>query len=194
MNIYIDTEFNSFQGELISVALCAEDGQEFYEVLHCKDPHVWVEKHVMPILNKAPLPTYSALQDKLQVFLRQYKRINIIADWPDDIRYFCELLITGPGENFNRPPTTMEIRPDLCNDNSKIPHNALEDARAIRTLAVHRSLIPKGKTLPQTVENLQNLMARDGETLLEMKAEIAALKGKLNQAEQAVAKLNRREA
>ena len=33
MNIYIDCEFNGFGGKLISMALCADDGREFYEVV-----------------------------------------------------------------------------------------------------------------------------------------------------------------
>lgn len=60
-------------------------------------------------------------------------------------------------------------------------------------MSTYRLLVPKGEALPQTVENLQKLMARDAETMLEMKAETATLKEKLNQAQQAVAKLNRRE-
>jgi len=40
MRIYIDTEFNEFQGALISMALVAADGEEFYEVLACENPKV----------------------------------------------------------------------------------------------------------------------------------------------------------
>ena len=55
MRIYIDTEFNEFKGELISMALVAEDGEEFYEVLHCANPKGWVAEHVMPFLEKEPV-------------------------------------------------------------------------------------------------------------------------------------------
>jgi hypothetical protein len=130
MRIYIDTEFNEFKGELISMALVAEDGNEFYEVLHCANPGSWVAQHVMPILDKKPI-SLELFQTKLQAFLFQYHRIHLIADWPEDIKHFCQALITGPGLCLNYPPITMEMRRDLSSKDSKVPHNALHDARAI---------------------------------------------------------------
>lgn len=44
--------------------------------------------------------------------------------------------------------------------------------------------VPKGQTVPQTVENLQAIMARDAETMLEMRDEIGRLKSKINQLQQ----------
>jgi hypothetical protein len=55
----------------------------------------------------------------------------LVADWPEDIQHFCELLITGPGLRLDTPPLTIEIRRDL-DAVSALPHNALEDARAIK--------------------------------------------------------------
>lgn len=129
MNIYIDCEFNGFGGELISMALVAEDGEEFYEVVECKDYITpWVAENVMPILNKESV-SFSVFQTKLQQFLHRYTSVHIIADWPDDIKYFCQALITAPGTRINTPLLTMEIcRIDAT---SKLPHNALEDARGI---------------------------------------------------------------
>jgi len=43
-------------------------------------------------------------------------------------------------------------------------------------------LTPKGETVPQTVENLQAIMARDAEEMLRMKRQISTLREKLNQA------------
>jgi hypothetical protein len=43
---------------------------------------------------------------------------------------------------------------------------------------------PKGETIPQTVENLQAIMARDADEMLWMKEEISKLTQKLNQARQ----------
>lgn len=130
MRVYIDTEFNEFKGELISMALVAEDGNEFYEVLHCANPGSWVAKHVMPILDKKPV-SLEIFQSKLQQFLFQYERIQLIADWAEDIKHFCQVLITAPGQCLNFPPIVMEIRRDLSSADSKVPHNALHDARAI---------------------------------------------------------------
>lgn len=52
MNLYIDCEFNGFGGQLISMALVAEDGTEFYEVVPLlEEVTPWVAEHVMPVLN-----------------------------------------------------------------------------------------------------------------------------------------------
>lgn len=135
MNIFIDCEFNEFEGELISMALVAEDGQEFYEVLDLGEYAVygyWVQDNVLPYLNKDPIEK-SVFQSKLWAFINQWKEVHIIADWPDDIKYFCQALITAPGIAINTPPNlTMQIDRSLSTETSKILHNALEDAKAIK--------------------------------------------------------------
>lgn len=131
MNIFIDGEWNSYGGELISLALIAEDGRTFYEVLGCDNPDPWVAENVMPKLGK-PWIAMESLQEQLKVFLRQFEfdRVHIIADWPEDIMWFCKVLITGPGTRLDTPPLTMEVlRVDTV---SKNPHNALADATALR--------------------------------------------------------------
>lgn len=148
MKIFIDTEFNEWQGQLISMALVDEDGEEFYEVLECPNPGPWVAKHVMPILNKAPI-TKELFMWKLTNFLGQYKSIELYADWPDDIKYFCDTLITGPGEMVNLGYFTCVVDRQLSARGSKIPHNALEDARAI-----HESYLEKIIFENQKKENL----------------------------------------
>lgn len=134
MNIYIDTEFNEFQGELISMALVAESGPEFYEVLPCDNPGPWVAENVMPILGQEPV-VRQVFQLRLQHWLAQFASVHLIADWPEDIQHFCQSLITGPGMRINTPPLTMEIRRDI-DAVSELPHNALADARAIKDLAI----------------------------------------------------------
>lgn len=135
MNIFIDCEFNEFGGDLISMALVADDGQEFYEVLNLeKDSKYgdWVSKHVVPILNKDPI-SKDIFQAKLWSFINQWENVHIIADWPDDIKYFCMALILAPGTAINTPLNfTFQLDRSLSSDKSLIPHNALEDARAIR--------------------------------------------------------------
>jgi hypothetical protein len=130
MKIYIDTEFNEFRGELISMALVAEDGAEFYEVLECENPGSWVAQNVIPVLNKATVPHY-LFKMKLFGFLNWFDSIHLVADWPEDIKHFCEQIITGPGDMMNIPSFTCEVRRDLSTKNSKILHNALADARAL---------------------------------------------------------------
>jgi hypothetical protein len=131
MRFWLDTEFNEFRGELISMALVAEDGREWYEVLPCPNPRSWVAQHVMPILGKNPLNNQLEMSWSLCAFLSQFGHIHIIADWPEDIAYFCGVLITGPGQRIETPPTTFEIDRDLDAAISAVPHNALEDARAM---------------------------------------------------------------
>lgn len=135
MNLFIDCEFNEFGGDLISMALVAEDGQEFYEVLNLENDEKygsWVFFNVVPWLNKKPI-TKQLFQTKLWQFINQWDEVHIIADWPDDIKYFCMSLITGPGIAMGTPLNlTMQIDRTLNTETSKIPHNALEDARAIK--------------------------------------------------------------
>jgi hypothetical protein len=135
MNIFIDCEFNGHGGELISMALVSEDGSEFYEVLNLDknyDYVDWVKKNVVPILNKDPI-TSDSFKNKLWRFLNKYDDVHVIADWPDDIKYFCQSLITAPGQMINIPNIlTMEVDRSLSTESSVILHNALEDARAIK--------------------------------------------------------------
>ncbi len=129
MRIFIDGEWNSYGGELISLALVSEDYRTFYEVLGCYKPDPWVEENVMPKLGKqwVSLPE---LQENLESFLSQFDSLNIIADWPEDIMWFCKVLVTGPGTRLDTPPLTMQVlRVDTVSSN---PHNALADAMALR--------------------------------------------------------------
>lgn len=130
MIMTLDCEFNSFGGELISMALVAQDGEEFYEVLKYAhmDIDPWVAEHVIPILNKEPVSLF-AFQHKLEKFLCQYETPVVVADWHQDISYLCDAIITGPGMRLRTPDMTMVVK-DI-EAPSKLPHNALEDARGI---------------------------------------------------------------
>lgn len=131
MQLFLDCEFNSYQGALISMALVSADGKEWYEVLECSDPDPWVKENVMPVLDKDPISKEEFVKS-LETFLMQFDIAHIIADFPDDCRHFCDVLVTGPGERINTPPLFMQIIRDDYADDSKQLHNALADARAIR--------------------------------------------------------------
>ena len=145
MKIALDTEFNGFGGQLISIALVPETLEDiFYEVLPCDNPDQWVAKNVITVLNQEPIHSdfslaKSVLQHRLQKWLINIQLqtdddIEIIADWPDDIRYFCELLITGPGYMIATPKRmtfTMDRSLPETSIHSKIPHNAREDALSL---------------------------------------------------------------
>ena len=128
----IDTEFNEFGGDLISLALVDIDDPDekpFYEVLECRNPGDWVAQHVIPILNK-PAISIAVFQRLLAGYLSKFSAVHISADWPDDIKYFCQAIITGPGMCIQTPALSFEIRRDI-DAPSELPHNALADARAI---------------------------------------------------------------
>lgn len=133
MNLYLDTEFNGFGGDLISMALVTQWPHIFfYEVLkydHLKiDP--WVAKNVIPVLEKEPVDM-DDFQWNLRKFLASFSNIpiNIVADWPEDIAHFCKALITGPGFRIPTPPITFEIK--NIDYKSEVPHNAAYDALAM---------------------------------------------------------------
>lgn len=137
MKLWLDCEFNGFNGDLISMALVAADGREFYEVLPCRDVVPWVAEHVIPILGKEPI-TKEEFARRLQTFLWSIDdALTIIADWPDDISYFCKAMITGPGECINTPHLQFRIVRDIPKSAYEPPlnpcqHNALSDARAMK--------------------------------------------------------------
>lgn len=131
MKIWIDTEFNEYKGDLISLGMIDENGNEWYEVLDCPNPKSWVAQHVMPHLMKEAI-SHSEFYYRLEKFLNNYSNIQIIADWPDDIAWFCRSLIVGPGLCINHPPLTFEICSNISSQRSLIPHNALADAIAIK--------------------------------------------------------------
>lgn len=137
MLVFIDTEFNGFGGELISLALVTAGGQDFYEVLQPTKPIVhWVKENVMPYLEKEPI-TKDIFQAKLYQYLMDVSKfgqepLTIIADWPDDIKYFCDSLITGPGTCITTPAKmNLFLNRTLSSRESRVPHNAFHDAVAI---------------------------------------------------------------
>ena len=131
MRFWIDCEWNDWQGELISIALVDADGFEFYRVVRYLGAKPWVMENVIPKLGRGAV-SYQTMQQELKEFLMPYSTVHIIADWPEDIMHFCRALVTGPGERIPTPKLTMEIRRDIGSDKSKIPHQALADAHAMR--------------------------------------------------------------
>ena len=142
MRYFLDTEFNGFGGELISVGLAPEDGdQDYYVVIPIEKPYEpWVERHVVPYLESVPRMLYNRLDrvaaaHDIAAYLAGDNDVEIIADWPEDIALFCRLLLVGETEivdiqrmrfEFRRTPGFSTAR------NSAVPHNALHDARALR--------------------------------------------------------------
>lgn len=145
MNLYLDCEFNGFNGPLISLALVDELGQHFYEVLPCPDPIPWVAQNVMPRLNQSPI-TLNQFQQRLQAFLGKYEHIHVIADWPEDFSLFLNMLIMAPGSHMGIPTLTMQLWKPTSSQliyHSTDLHNALSDAQ---TLALNYQYFLKNLT------------------------------------------------
>lgn len=146
MIFYIDTEFDGFGGELLSLALVPDDHQcrAFYWEIDDVDKAVtneWVKENVVPVMDKSPKQLLEFNNNKnisqsLQAYFDNFNSAHIIADWPDDIKYFCESLITGPGKRIVTPRLSFEIRYvdsypcDVVDDDYR--HNAYWDAIALR--------------------------------------------------------------
>lgn len=141
MRYFLDTEFNGFGGDLISLALVGEDYRELYVATACRHPVEWVAKNVMPIVRchgAEPIDINPwEFGQEIAAFLDDDPRPVIVADWPDDIRYFCAALIVGPGEMVNIPgPVQFQVHrvESYPNTFGAIQHNALWDARALRAV------------------------------------------------------------
>lgn len=139
MLYFLDTEFNGFGGELISLALVSEAGKELYLATHCPAPAEWVKENVMPILRcEGAEPHCTDVGQFGRIiarFLAGDRNAAIVADWPDDISYFCKALITAPGEMVAIPQIQFQmLRVDAYPTDlpGAVQHNALWDARALR--------------------------------------------------------------
>jgi hypothetical protein len=142
LRYFLDTEFNGFGGALLSLALVPEDGEELYLTLaHEGAYEPWVERHVVPYLDTVAEPLRgpplgrSDAAHMVAHFLAHDPEPLIVADWPEDIAQFCRLLLIGPRDivdvsaidfRFQRLPGFSTAA------NSRVPHNALHDARALR--------------------------------------------------------------
>lgn len=142
MRYFLDTEYNGIGGALLSLALVPDRGDELYLTLQTSDPLLdWVERHVVPYLDSVsqqlscPRLARADAAHALERYLVHDDEPLIVADWPEDIAQLCNLMITGPGVMIETPHVTFQLM-TMSNfstaANSKVPHNALHDARALR--------------------------------------------------------------
>lgn len=132
--LFLDTEFNGFGGELISLALVPETYPvTWYGVLATPDkPDPFVAEHVIPKLGESPLGP-DLFNASLCRYLLLFPECEIIADWPADFEHLCNQL-TACGRNLGwRLPFNCTMRLiDTPALNPVTPHNALSDAQALR--------------------------------------------------------------
>ena len=159
MKYFLDFEFNGFGGEVISMALVREDGESLSLVFGCQEPVEWVAQNVMPILRSGyvshgpeDFPKINAPYAIAKFLREDLTPITIVADWPDDIRYFCELLIVAPGQMVSVPSLTFKmLRVDAYPTDvvGAIQHNAYWDAVALAKVC--------GFSVPiKSLDNLSN--------------------------------------
>src|SRR5215208_469958 len=142
MRYFLDTEYNGWGGALLSLALVPNDGEELYLTLDwdgALDP--WVERNVIPYLDMvsdtmvSPRLSRADAARTVAHYLAGDPDPLIVADWPEDIAQFSMLIVTGPGVMAEVPSLTfkfVELSGFSTAANSKVPHNALHDARALR--------------------------------------------------------------
>lgn len=142
MRYFLDTEYNGWGGALLSLALVPDHGEELYLTLDwdcALEP--WVERNVVPYLDTVPEPLASPRLSRADAaravshYLAGDSDPLIVADWPEDIALFNALLLTGPGTMVEVPPLTfrfIELTGFSTAANSRVPHNALHDARSLR--------------------------------------------------------------
>lgn len=138
MRYFLDTEFNGFGGDLISLALVPEEeGREhFYEALTCTAPTPWVAENVLPVLATEPR-SRAEVAKRFAHYLHNDPAPLLVADWPEDIAHAARLLITGSGMMLPVRGLRFELfDPDLIISGSEhpsaVPHNARHDAMALR--------------------------------------------------------------
>jgi len=139
---FLDTEYNGWGGALLSLALVPDHGEELYLTLACDGVlEQWVERNVVPYLDSVPhhlaSPRLSRADAARAVahYLAGDDDPLIVADWPEDVALFNALLVTGPGIMAEVAEFTCRVvqLPGFSTAaNSKVPHNALHDARALR--------------------------------------------------------------
>jgi hypothetical protein len=141
MRLFLDCEFTqlSSAAKLISLALVAENGREFYVELQdtwqpcdCSDfvkdivlPQLWGESYSLPIVQA---------RVSLLGFLTSFKNeVEIVTDAPEyDWELFCDLVYEAgrwPRIVRNFPTDATTLVP--TSEGEELPHHALLDARII---------------------------------------------------------------
>jgi hypothetical protein len=142
LRYFLDTEYNGWSGALLSLALVPEEGEELYLTLDWDGAlEQWVERNVIPYLDSVPQSHVSPRMSRCDAartiahYLAGDPDPLIVADWPEDIALFSALLVIGPGVMAEVPGLRFQFVPLAgfsTAANSRVPHNALHDARALR--------------------------------------------------------------
>lgn len=133
MRYFLDTEFNEFGGELISLGLVSASGKELYFELDTPITwRPWVEQHVKPLLTGPKVGREVAQKTLAAYFITDASTPVIICDWPADIAHFCSLLDLGFGKRLGVNRWEFILQDINSTTKPDTPHHALSDARALR--------------------------------------------------------------
>lgn len=142
MRYFVDTEFNGFGGDLISLAAVPEDAlaSPFYEAVECLRPTDWAAEHILPVLQTKPRPLRE-VATRFAEFLDQDAAPVIVADWPEDIAHAAALLTNGKGGRLLGAEVVFKLLGQSkfsTDSSSEVPHNAYYDALALREWVLAR--------------------------------------------------------
>lgn len=152
MKLFLDCEFTRLNKDtkLISLALVAESGQEFYvellDTYGVADCSEFVIEHVLPQLNPSVYgQTLVEAQASLSGYLACFdESLEICTDAPDwDWDFFCDLAYVDhrwPAHVMNRPTNLITLFSEANTvalqdvELPDLPHHALLDARILALL------------------------------------------------------------
>lgn len=152
MKLFLDCEFTQLNklSKLISLALVAESGEEFYvellDTYSVSDCSEFVIEHVLPQLDPSRHgQTFAKAQASLSDFIARFdEMLEVCTDAPQwDWDFFCDLAYVAhrwPAHVINRPTNLTALFSQLHNtslDDVKLPdlpHHALLDARILADL------------------------------------------------------------
>ena len=130
--LFLDTEFNGFGGQLISIGLVSDQSRD--ELYCVRDlptvVHPWVKEHVVPFLLQSPMNDY-LIKDRIFNYLNKHRGEVIVADWPEDIMHLLSLLCEPNGVQYDVGDLKIQLI-KYSDPKPLIPHNAVSDARALR--------------------------------------------------------------
>lgn len=140
MRIFVDTEFTDFiDCDLISIALVAEDGREFYAERIDFDRHAcsaFVREAVLPQLGQYPERMFSraSLHAALHEWLEQFGGGTLCMDFQGDWDLLVDILDGVPDgwEALLVRDQADQVRLESYLQQFGGRHHALHDARALR--------------------------------------------------------------
>lgn len=107
-----------------------EKHSEFYGALPLPTKiNPWVAEHVVPLILIDPVEQ-PVLANKLRAFLEKHSGEPVVADWPEDFMHLLSLLCEPNGVQWGGELEMRYVQSGKLD--SKVPHNALSDARALR--------------------------------------------------------------